>query len=95
LPRLLIIRPIHPLPGRAAAALQWLSDTEPARKESGQVYQLVLRSVVDSNDYQFVQVWTDRDSYRRWRETPEREKLAQERQFYLTHDPARLYEVTS
>ena len=93
--RLLIIRPIHPLPGRQKEALDWLRETEGVRKEAGQIEQLVLRSVVDNNDYQLVQVWIDRVAYQHWRETPARSRLARERQLYLTHDPARLYEVTS
>jgi heme-degrading monooxygenase HmoA len=95
LPRLLIIRPIHPLPGRVAEAFRWLEETEPIRALAGQVEQFMLRGVVDGNDYQLVQVWSDHAAYQRWRETPERARLAHDRQLYLTHDPAKLYEITS
>lgn len=93
--RLLIIRPIHLLPGRQAEALRWLDETEPIRQANGQLQQWVIRNVVDSGDYQFVQVWPDHASYQRWRRTPERGRLAYDRQLYLTHDPARLYEITA
>src|SRR5687768_12534030 len=36
LSRLLIIRPIHPLPGRLTEALRWLEETEPIRRAAGQ-----------------------------------------------------------
>jgi heme-degrading monooxygenase HmoA len=89
----MIVRPIHPLPGRFEEALRWLADTEPLRSQAGQIAQYVLRSTVDSSDFEFVQMWRDRQSYDRWRETAERANLASERQHYLTHDPTRLYEV--
>ncbi len=92
-PNLVIIRPIHPLPGRHEEALRWLASTEPERRAAGQVSQSVLRSTVDANDYEFMQVWRDRSAYEHWRETPARARLADERSRYLTHDPARLYEV--
>lgn len=92
--RLLIIRPIHPLPGRVAAALRWLEETEPIREANGQLQQYVLRGIVDNADYQLVQVWSDHAAYQRWRATPDRARLAYDRQLYLTHDPARLYEIT-
>ena len=91
--KLMIIRPIHPLPGRHQEAWRWLAETEPVRRQAGQLYQFVLRNVVDSTDFEFVQVWQDRQSYERWRETPERARLAAERQRYLTHDPARLFDI--
>jgi len=93
--RLLIIRPINPLPGRRAEAIRWLKETEPIRQAAGQLQQYVLQGVVDSADFQLVQVWADHASYQRWRATPERARLAYDRQLYLTHDPARLYEITS
>ncbi len=93
--RLLIIRPIHLLPGRHAEALRWLEETEPMRTAHGQLQQYVIRNIVDSGDYQLVQVWSDHAAYQRWRATPERGQLAHERQLYLTHDPARLYEITA
>lgn len=88
-----IIRPIHILPGREVEAIQWLKDTEDVRRTAGQVTQYVLQSVVDSADYVFVQFWESREAYSRWRETPERERLAAERRRFLTHDPTRTYEV--
>ncbi len=93
--RLLIIRPIHPLPGRVPEALRWLEETEPIRQANGQLQQYVIRNIVDSGDYQLVQVWSDHAAYQRWRSTPERARLAYDRQLYLTHDPARLYEITA
>lgn len=91
--RLVIIRPIHPLPGRHQEALDWLAQTEDLRRAAGQISQYVLRSIVDSSDFEFVQVWMDRAAYERWRESPDRARLAQERQRYLTHDPTRLFDV--
>jgi heme-degrading monooxygenase HmoA len=93
--RLLIIRPIHPLPGRVAEAMRWLEETEPIREANGQLQQYVLRGIVDNADYQLVQVWSDHASYQRWRATPDRARLAYDRQLYLTHDPAKLYEITA
>lgn len=90
---LVIIRPIHPLPGRYQEALRWLAETETFRQQAGQLSQHVLKSVVDSTDFEFIQVWQDRESYDRWRESPERARLAQDRQNYLTHDPTRLFDV--
>ena len=91
--RLVIIRPIHPLPGRLAEAIRWLEETEPIRVANGQLQQYVLRGVVDNGDYQLMQVWSDHAAYQRWRLTPERARLAHDRQLYLAHDPARLYEI--
>ena len=93
MPNLMIIRPIHPLPGRQQEALRWLANTEPIRRQAGQISQFVLRNLVDPSDFEFVQIWTDRQAYDRWRDTPERTRLAAERQRYLTHDPSRLYDV--
>jgi heme-degrading monooxygenase HmoA len=90
---LIIIRPIHPLPGRHQEALRWLAETENVRRQAGQISQFVLRSVVDSSDFEFIQVWQDRGAYDRWRESPERSRLANERQNFLTHDPTRLFDV--
>jgi quinol monooxygenase YgiN len=90
---LIVIRPIHPLPGRHQEALRWLTETEGLRKEAGQIKQYVLRSIVDSSDFEFVQLWRDRAAYESWRESPERTRLAHERQRYLTHDPTRLFDV--
>ncbi len=92
---LMILRPIHPLPGRHQDALAWLTQTEPVRRNAGQITQYVLRSVIDSREFLFVQVWESREAYERWRETPERAGLADERQRFLTHDPTRLFEVVS
>ncbi len=91
--RLMIIRPVHPLPGRHDEAQRWLAETEPIRRQAGQIVQYYLRNVVDSSDFEFVQIWVDREAYERWRESGERATLANERQRYLTHDPTRLYEV--
>ncbi|HUE76101.1 MAG TPA: antibiotic biosynthesis monooxygenase [Chloroflexota bacterium] len=88
-----IIRPIHILPGREAEAIQWLKDTEAERRKAGQVTQYVLQSVVDSANYVFVQVWESREAYASWRDSPERERLANERRRYLTHDPTHTYDV--
>ncbi len=93
--RLLIIRPIHPLPGRLVEALRWLEETEPLRAANGQLQQYVIRNIVDSGDYQLVQVWSDHAAYQQWRATPDRARLAHDRQLYLTHDPARLYEISA
>ena len=93
--RLVIIRPIHPLPGRQEEALKWLVDTEPVRRQAGQISQLVMRNIVDRRNLEFVQSWESREAYDRWRESAERSRLSSERQHYLTHDPTHLYEVIS
>jgi heme-degrading monooxygenase HmoA len=90
---LVVIRPIHPLPGRHQEALDWLAETEKLRRQAGQTSQFVLRSIVDSSDFELVQLWRDRAAYERWRESPDRAHLARERQRYLTHDPTRLFDV--
>jgi len=90
---LAIVRPIHPLPGRESAAVEWLESTEEERRRAGQRAQYVLRSIVDRADFVFVQVWESRAAYDRWYESDERKRLSAERQNYLTHQPTRMYEV--
>jgi heme-degrading monooxygenase HmoA len=89
----MIIRPIHLLPGREPEAIRWLSETEAQRREAGQISQMVLHNVVDSNDYEFVQVWESRASYDEWRNTATRAQLSDDRARYLTHSPTRLYDI--
>ena len=90
---LMIIRPMHLLPGREQDAIRWLRETESFRREAGQISQMVLQNVVDSNDYEFVQVWQSRAAYEEWRNTEARSKLAEDRARYLTHSPTRLYDI--
>lgn len=91
--RLVIVRTLHLLPGREEAALTWLRDTEPVRRNAGQVTQYVWRGIVDPNEYQFVQIWEDRAAYDCWRGSPERARLADERSHYMTHEPTKFYEL--
>ena len=91
--QLVIVRTLHFLPGREAAALQWLRETEPIRQQAGQITQYVWRSLVDPGEYQFVQIWQSRDAYERWRKSPERAHLADERTRYMTHGPTTFYEL--
>lgn len=93
MPQILILRRIHLLPGREEAAIRWLKETEAIRARAGQIAQYVVRNLLDPDEYLFFQVWQSRDAYERWRESPERERLAQERQRYLTTEPTRFYEV--
>ena len=90
---LMIVRPIHLLPGREQEALRWLRETEPLRRKAGQISQMVLHNVVDSNDYELVQIWESRAAYEDWRGTTERSRLFDERARFLTHSPTRLYDI--
>jgi len=90
---LMIIRPIHLLPGREQEAIRWLRETEALRRQAGQISQMILHNVVDSNDYEFVQIWESRAAYEEWRNTTTRAGLADERARYLTHSPTRLYDI--
>ena len=93
MPKLAMIRQIYFLPGREAQGVRWLQDTEPARRESGQLAQWVLRGQTDTHEYLWVQIWTDYESYEQWRRTPARARLAGERGRFMTHHPSRMFDV--
>ena len=88
-----LIRQIHPLPGREAEAAEWYRESEALRRRAGQTSQMLLRSLVDPSEYRLVQVWNSRQAYDAWRRTPERERLAAERNRLMTSEPAHTYEV--
>lgn len=88
-----VIRQIHLLPGREEQGVRWLQQSEIGRRQAGQKVQYLLKSIVDSSEYTFIQIWESRAAYDQWRRTPERQQLADERQRYFTHEPTSLYEV--
>jgi heme-degrading monooxygenase HmoA len=71
----------------------WLNQTEDVRRAAGQINQYVLRGQVDLHDYQWIQIWQDFATYDRWRKSPERSRLADERARFMTHGPTRSYDV--
>jgi quinol monooxygenase YgiN len=88
-----LIRQIHPLPGREADAVAWYRLSEALRREAGQTSQMLLRSLVDPSEYRLIQVWTSRHAYDAWRRSAARERLAEERSRLMTSEPANNYEV--
>lgn len=91
--KLAIIRRIHLLPGREEDGIRWLGETAPARRQAGQISQLLLKGQIDPHEYQWVQIWTDDRSYAAWRRSPDRSRLAAERGRFMTHEPTRLYDL--
>lgn len=88
-----LIRQIHPLPGREAEVVAWYRETEHFRREAGQLSQVLLRSLVDRGEYQLVQYWTSQAAYEAWKRSPVRERLLAERARLMIHEPAKLYEI--
>jgi len=88
-----LIRQIHPLPGRETEAIDWYKETERFRQQAGQASQMLLRNLVDHGEYQLVQEWASQTAYEAWKRSPERERLLAERSRLLIHEPAKLYEL--
>lgn len=88
-----LIRQIHPLPGREAEAIAWYKDTEPFRRHAGQIIQLLLHGIVDRAEYQLIQEWTSLAAYEAWKHSPDRERLLSERARLMIHEPAKLYDT--
>jgi heme-degrading monooxygenase HmoA len=90
---LAIIRAIHLLPGREEEGVLWLEETEPLRRQAGQLGQYVLRGQVDPREFQWLQVWRDHQAYEGWRQSPDRARLSLERGHFMVHEPTRMYDV--
>ena len=87
-----LIRQIHPLPGREAEAIAWYKDTEPFRRRAGQINQTLLHGLIDHAEYELIQEWTSQAAYEVWKHSPDRERLLSERARLMIHEPAKLYE---
>jgi heme-degrading monooxygenase HmoA len=88
-----IIRRVLLLPGREEQAVRWFEETEPLRRNAGQLRQYVVRGQIDPQEYQWVQFWASYEAYHRWRASPERLGLAEQRGRFLTHEPTTFYDV--
>ncbi len=92
-PQLLIIRPVHYLPGKKEPAINWAKQTEQTRRACGMVSQMLVQGIPDRGEYLFIQVWESRESYEKWKSSSERAQLVSERQRLVAHDVSKLYEV--
>jgi heme-degrading monooxygenase HmoA len=92
-PEVAIIRQVFLLPGREAEGIRWLEETEPARREAGQLRQYLVRGQIDPQEYQWVQLWSSYEAYEGWRRSPSRRQLAEERGRFMTHLPSSFYDV--
>ncbi|TAK20222.1 MAG: hypothetical protein EPO26_19215 [Chloroflexota bacterium] len=88
-----IVRRVFLLPGREADALAWLHHTEPLRRAAGQTRQFVVRGLIDSHEYQWIQFWRSYEAYDTWRRGPTRADLNDQRGRFMTHEPTRAYDV--
>jgi len=92
-PRLAIIRQIYFLPGREHEGAGWLTDTEPRRRDAGQIAQWVLRGQIDTHEFVWIQVWSSYEAYDNWRRSGDRERFVAERARYMTHQPTRMFDL--
>ena len=93
MPQLLIIRPVHYLPGKREQAMQWARETEPVRRRWGMLSQVLVQGIADRNEHLFVQIWESPEAYNKWKASPDRARLVKESQRLVAYDPTRLYEV--
>ena len=91
--QLMIIRPVHFLPGKEEEAVRWAKQTEQIRRQWGLVWQANLRSTVDHGQYLLVQLWESKEAYARWKASPDRAALLAESNRMVLHDPTQTYEV--
>lgn len=91
--QLMIIRRLTLQPGRVNEAINWLKDKEADRRKAGQISQLVARSLTDTKEYLFIQVWESKEAYDRWHKSAERAALAEERKTLFAHEPILFYQV--
>lgn len=91
--QLVVVRPVHFLPGREAETVAWAKETEKIRRQWGMTQMYTLKGLVDRSSYLLIQVWESREAYMRWKASPERRNLAAEAQRYVLYDPSDLYEV--
>ncbi len=91
--QLVIIRPLHFLPGREQDVLRWAKKTEDIRRRAGMVWQASLRNTVDRDQYVLVQVWESKEAYARWKTSPDRARLARESSKFVFHDPTQTFET--
>jgi heme-degrading monooxygenase HmoA len=93
MPNIMLIRAIHMPPGNRERTIEWIRQTEAVRRQMGQVSQYFTKGITDPNEYLFIQVWESLEAYHTWKQSPERQRLATERQRLLTHGPVEFYEV--
>lgn len=93
MPQITLIRSIQMPPGSRERSIEWIHQTEELRRQAGQISQYFLKGITDPNEYLFIQVWQSLEAYENWKQSPERQRLAAERQRLLTHGPVEFYEV--
>lgn len=93
MPEVAIIRRVFLLPGREDEGVRWLEETEPVRRNAGQIRQYVVRGQIDPQEYQWVQIWSSYEAYNTWRTSAERRALADQRGRFMTHEPTVYYDV--
>lgn len=91
--QMMIVRRLTLQPGRVNEAIKWLKNKEEQRRKAGQISQLVARSMTDTKEYLFIQVWESKEAYDRWHKSDERAALAEERKSLLAHEPILFYQV--
>jgi heme-degrading monooxygenase HmoA len=91
--QLVIIRPVHFIPGQQEAVLKWSKDTEHIRRAWGMIWQSTMRGTVDHNEYLLIQMWESKEAYARWKASPDRAELLAESSRMVLHDLTRTYEV--
>ncbi len=93
--RLLVVRPMHFIPGKTEQALQWMEDTEHIRRRWGLVWQMAAQSVSDKDEFVLIQLWQDREAHARWNASQDHEDLLPQRQRLMAYDSSRMYELVT
>ena len=91
--QLLIIRPVHFLPGKKEQAIKWAKETEETRRRCGMISQMLVQGISDRGEYLFIQVWDSPAAYEKWKSSSERAELVSDRQRLVAHDVTKLYEI--
>lgn len=92
-PRILVVRPVHFLPGKVKQAVQWLDETEPIRRSFGMIWQMAAQNITDRNEYVLVQLWDSQASLNKWLASNERQELVAQRQRFAAYDASRMYQM--
>jgi len=93
MPQIMLIRSIHTPPGNRERTIEWIRQTEEVRRQWGQISQYFTKGITDPSEYLFIQVWESLEAYQNWKQSPERQRLAAERQRLLTHGLVEFYEI--
>jgi heme-degrading monooxygenase HmoA len=93
MPQIVIIRPVHLLPGKEEEGIRWAKETEDIRRRWGMLWQANLRSCVDPSLRILIQHWESREAYDRWKASEDRAKLMAEAGRVVLSDRTTIYEV--